>query len=168
MNASQPPVDPEAVRIHMRQWTTGVSIVSSAFGGIRHGMTVSSFTALSLEPPLVLVSLSRLARTYNLVRDSGVFAVTILSHAQQDISERFAGRTSEDLDRFAGLDTFTLRSNAPLLTGGLAFFDCRVVFRQDAGDNTLFIGEVVAAEGYEQAGQPLVYYYRDYHQLLDP
>lgn len=164
MNASFSPVDPEAVRIHMRQWTSGVTIVSSAFGGIQHGMTVSSFTSLSLEPPLVLVSLSRLARTYHLVQASGVFAVTILGRDQQDVSERFAGRTPEDEDRFAGLDTFTLRTGAPLLAGGLAFFDCRVQYTHDFGDNTLFVGEVVAADG-SQTGEPLVYYDRDYRRL---
>jgi flavin reductase (DIM6/NTAB) family NADH-FMN oxidoreductase RutF len=90
--------------------------------------------------------------------------VTILNSAQREVSERFAGRTTEDEDRFNGLETFSLGTGSPLLAGGLAFFDCRVVSAQDYGDNTLFVGEVVSAGG-PQSGDPLVYYDRDYRRL---
>lgn len=160
-----PSVEPEAMREAMRHWATGVAVVSSLHDGVRHGMTVSSFTSISLEPPLVLVSLSKDARTHDLVRSSGIFGVTLLNQAQEWISDRFAGRTSEDQDRFAGLDTFTLRTGAPFVQGGLSYLDCMVVAAQDLSDHTLFIGQVVDLQtGMD--GAPLIYYNRRYRRLL--
>ncbi len=158
----------------MRQWVTGVTIVSSALGGFRHGMTVNSFTSLSLDPPLLLVSLAQTTRTHTLVEGSGIFGVTVLNEMQREISDRFAGRTRDDEDRFDGLPTFTLNSDAPFLSSGLAFFDCQVVGVYPVGDHTLFVGQVVALKtapvlaGALEAGpdlRPLVYFNRAYRQL---
>lgn len=147
----------------MRNWATGVTIVTAAQNGERHGMTVSSFTSLSLTPPLVMVSLERVAKTHQLVSMSGYFAVTILGTDQREISDLFAGRYTEEVDRFKGLDVFTLVSGAPLIANGLSFFDCRVVSTYPAGTHTLFIGEVL--EVNQGDGKPLLYYQQDYHHL---
>jgi flavin reductase (DIM6/NTAB) family NADH-FMN oxidoreductase RutF len=152
------------MRAAMRQWATGVTVVSTFYDGMQHGMTVSSFTSISLEPPLVLISLSKDTRTHHLVSRSGVFGVTLLNQNQREISERFAGRIAENQDRFAGLETFTLRTGAPFLRGGLSFLDCTVVAAHDVGDHTLFIGQVVALQ-VEEADAPLIYYNRRYHRL---
>ena len=150
----------------MRKWPTGVTLVTVSHQGIRHGMTVSSFTSLSLDPPWVLISLDRSSRTYNLVAEAGYFGVIFLSSQQQAISERFAGRETEHEDRFAGLETHTLVSGAPFLEGGLGCLDCRVVTTIESGTNTLFIGEALAARSGE--GQlPLIYFDRQYRQLQE-
>jgi len=159
------PIDPEDFRRVMRSWATGVTVVATALEGVRHGMTVSSFTSVSLDPPLVLVSLERGAQTHRLLEKSGVFAVTVLGEGQETISDRFAGRQLEGENRFAGLDTFTLVSGAPFINGGLAYFDCRVVSTYPAGTHTVFIGEVLAAQCGEPSAAPLLYHDRDYHQL---
>ena len=153
------------MREAMRQWATGVTVVSSIYDGLQHGMTVSSFTSISLDPPLVLVSLAKEARTHDLVQRSNIFGITLLNQAQEGISDRFAGRTTENQDRFAGLDTFTLYTGAPFLFGGLSFLDCTVVASHDVGDNTLFIGEVIAVQ-VTQEGDPLIYYNRSYRRLM--
>ena len=153
------------MREAMRQWATGVTVVSSNYDGMRHGMTVSSFTSISLDPPLVLVSLAKDARTHDLVQRSNIFGITLLNQVQEEISDRFAGRTTEKQDRFAGLETFTLRTGAPFLSGGLSFLDCSVTATKDVGDNTLFIGEVVALQ-VAQEGDPLIYYNRSYRRLM--
>jgi flavin reductase (DIM6/NTAB) family NADH-FMN oxidoreductase RutF len=149
----------------MRQWATGVTIVTSTYQGVNHGMTVSSFTSVSLEPPLVLVCLEHMARTHDLVQRSGIFGVTILAGHQEEISNRFAGRETENLDRFENLPTFTLATGAPFLQEGLATFDCRVVAAYEAGTHTIFIGDVVASQVGIGDLQPLVYYNRSYYQL---
>ncbi len=154
----------EDLRNAMRQWATGVTVVSASAQGRRHGMTVSSFTSLSLEPPLVLVALYQESRTHALVQAAGSFGVTILARAQREISDRFAGRTPDDADRFAGLETGTLQTGAPLLKGGLAWFDCRVEQAVPTGTHTLFVGRVVAARSF-RAGEPLLYYDRAYRAL---
>ena len=164
--ASIEPVSPQELRHAMRQWPTGVTIVTVSHQDIRHGMTVSSFTSLSLEPPWVLISLDRSSRTYHLVAEAGHFGVIFLSGQQRAISERFARRETEAEDRFAGLETHTLVSGAPFLGGGLGCLDCRVVTTIEAGSNTLFIGEVLAARSGE-GELPLVYFNRQYRQLQE-
>ncbi len=109
-------VDPESMRRAMRNWATGVTIVTSIYNGTRHGMTVSSFTSVSIDPAMVLVSLQDNARTHRLVKESGVFAISILDQSQIAISDRFAGRQTEKLDRFLSVDTFTLVTGAPLIS----------------------------------------------------
>src|SRR5512139_2923379 len=96
------PINPEELRDAMRLWASGVTIVSAEYAGIRHGMTVSAFFSVSITPPLVLISLSWGSRTRDLVQKSNSFGVTILSNQQQELSDRFAGRNTEDTNRFEG------------------------------------------------------------------
>jgi flavin reductase (DIM6/NTAB) family NADH-FMN oxidoreductase RutF len=157
-------INSEQLRLAMRYWATGVTVVTSELNGFQHGMTVSSFTSVSLVPPLVLVSIERDVRTHQLMSQSGIFGVSILAEGHQEISDRFAGRESEPEDRFLGLETFTLQTGAPLLTESLANFDCEIVDRQEAGSHSLFIGLVVAVR-QGASGKPLIYYDRRYRQL---
>ncbi len=154
----------EQLRLSMRHWPTGVTVVTSQLGEQRHGMTVNSFTSVSLEPPVVSVTLANDTRTYRLLRQSGILAITILNEDQAEISDRFAGRIPEDGDRFVGLETFPLETGAPLLSGGLAFIDCRVRSTHPLALSTLFLLDVVAAQP-SALTRPLIYYNRGYHQL---
>ena len=157
-------VDAETLRRAMRLWASGVTVVTALSEGQVHGMTVSSFASLALEPPLVLVSLEQLARTHDMVERSGQFGVTILAQDQQELSDRFGGRIGDSLDRFAGLETETLWSGVPFVKGGLAYLDCRVLATHPAGTHTLFIGEVMALRIRKRTG-PLLYFNRDYRRL---
>ena len=157
-------LDPEQLRHAMRAWTTGVAVVTAAHAEQRYGMTVNSFTSISLEPPLISVTLKKLTHTHELVEKSGEFSVTILAADQKRLSDIFAGKHPDVKDRFDGVATETLEINAPLITGGLAFFNCHVVNSIPVGENTLFVAEVVAARS-EGAGEPLVYHNRVYWKL---
>lgn len=157
-------VNESIFRQTMRFWTTGVTIVTTNFEGNRHGMTVSSFTSISVDPPVVLVSINQNTRTYQLMKMSGVFAVTILEKSQQHISDRFAGLIPEENDRFAGIESHTLVTGAPLISGGIAFFDCKITQAVDVGHNTVFFGEVLDA-GYQEDLKPLLYSNRTYRSL---
>ena len=159
-------LDAEQLRAAMRAWTSGVTIVTAAYGGEQHGMTVSSFTSISLEPPLIVISLHTATHTHRLVSLAGAFGVTILSSKQQALSERFAGRISQNGNRLDGVETETLVSGAPFLKGGLAYLDCRVTQTITSGMNTLFIAEVIAAHGYDHK-EALIYHDRKYHNLED-
>lgn len=159
--------DPEDLRQVMRNWASGVTVVTAASGAVRHGMTVSSFTSISLEPPRVLVSLEKSSRTHHLALESGFFGITILSSEQQAISDRFAGRIRElDENRFDGLVIKTLSSGAPFISGSLAFLDCRIAHTYDTGTHTLFIGDVIAMHS-EPSAKPLLYFDRRYHNLVN-
>lgn len=158
------------MRLAMRHWVTGVSIVTSKAGEHTHGMTVNSFVSISLDPPLVTVTMNNDTRTFSLVQESGVFAVTVLSDIQVALAERFAGRGPEPVDRMAGLDHFSLVTGAPLIQGGVAFIDCRVVFQYPMPRSTLLIGEVLAAQTVspnpgDGNRPPLVYFNRTFTGL---
>ncbi len=157
-------IEENAFRQTMRLWATGVTVVTSAFQGKTHGMTVSSFTSVSATPPVVCVSLNNQARTHQLIEQSGVFGVTILEESQGAVSDCFAGRVSEDGDRFSGIPVFTMETGSPLIQGGIAFFDCKVVQKIKFGQNTVFFGEVQALR-YQQSGNPLLYTNRAYQTL---
>jgi len=160
-------LDSEQLRHAMRAWTTGVAVVTALHEGRRYGMTVNSFTSISLEPPLISVALKQLTHTHELVVKSNKFSVTILSSDQRELSDRFAGKLPNINDRFEGLQTETLSIDAPLIKGGMAYLDCRVVNGIPVGENTLFVAEVIAARG-EGEGDPLVYHNRVYWKLTSP
>jgi flavin reductase (DIM6/NTAB) family NADH-FMN oxidoreductase RutF len=155
----------EQLRSAMRAWTTGVAIVTAEHDGQRHGMTVSSFTSVSLDPPLIVVSLSTGSQTGELIRRAGAFGVTILAADQVGLSERFAGREGGG-DRMADVPIETFLTGAPFIRGGLAFLDCRVTQAISAGVNTLIMAEVMAVRG-DDHDAPLVYHDRAYRRLAD-
>lgn len=157
-------LDPEKLRRAMRAWTTGVAIVTSIYEGKQYGMTVNSFTSISLDPPLVSVALKQLTYTHELVVKSGLFSVTILTAAQKELSDRFAGKIPDVIDRFYGVQTETISFDSPVFKDGMAYFDCLVVHSMPVGENTLFVAEVVDARG-EGEGDPLVYHNRQYWRL---
>jgi flavin reductase (DIM6/NTAB) family NADH-FMN oxidoreductase RutF len=157
-------IDPELMRQAMRQWATGVTVVTSQFKGEMHGMTVSSLISVSLEPALLLVSIQVSTHTHALIERAGVFGVTILHESQSTVSERFAGRSGGDQDRLADLAVYRLQTGVPLLCDGLVGFDCRVVATHPVSEHSLFIGEVLAVQ-VNQDGAPLIYYNRAYRSL---
>jgi flavin reductase (DIM6/NTAB) family NADH-FMN oxidoreductase RutF len=158
------PLESEELRAAMRAWSAGVTVVSAVYEGTTHGMTVNSFTSISLDPAIITVSLQSSTRTQEIVSKSRMFGLTILSAEQAKVSDLFAGRNPEIEDRFAGLQTETLVTGAPLIVGGLAWLDCRVVETYDAGMNILYIAEVLAARSFGD-GQPLIYHNRKYWNL---
>ncbi len=158
----------EQLRVAMRHWTSGIGIATASNNGVRHGMTVSSFTSVTVDPPMVLVSLQKDSRTHDLVLTSQAFGITLLAADQQELSDIFAGRLGDDESRFDGLETFTLKTGSPLLFGGLAVFDCRLKDTYDAKTTTVMFGEVVAVQisnRPEEELRPIVYHNQGYHWL---
>lgn len=151
----------------MRHWTTGVSIVSGAFEGMIHGMTVNSFTSISLDPPMIVVTLAKNTRTHQLVQDSGKFGVSLLQADQYELSDIFAGRVPEGGNRFEGIEVVYLETDIPLIKSALAWIECEVVQLFDMPASTMFLGRVTASATEPSGGSPLVYYNRAYHILGD-
>ncbi len=155
----------ESLRSVMRQWATGVALVTALEGEKAHGMTVSSLASVSLSPPMILVCLEKGTRTEGMVRRSGRFAVNILAANQQDLSDRFAGRITDEGDRFAGVSNFPAPSGLPIVEGCLAYLDCKVAAVYEAGTHTIVLGEVNSASRL-RAGSPLVYFNGGYRSIL--
>lgn len=160
------PVDPAAFKAVMGQWPSGVTVVTTVDADGPHGMTASSFSSVSLEPPLVSVCVAKHLHTHGRLLAAGVFAVNILDKDQVDHGLRFAGMLDEVEDRFDGVEVRTAATGAPLLTGTLGWVDCRVWQAYDGGDHTIFVGEVLAA-GTDPAASPLLYHSRSWGQFAD-
>jgi len=161
--ARAPRVSGDDFRRACGRFATGVTIASVMDGqGVPHGLTVNSFTSVSLEPPLVLVALAHSASVMDAFREARFFAVNVLSAQQRALADRFA-RKGED--RFDGLEWHTGETGAPLLADTLAEIECAMRYRFTAGDHDLIVGEVVRADVRE--GAPLLYFSGRYHNLAD-
>ena len=160
------PLDSETLRAVMRHWATGVAILTARDGDHAHGMTVNSLTSVSLNPPLVLVSLERNAVTHGLVERSRAFAVSLLGESQQALSDLFARPATETGDRLAGLATHTAVTGAPILSDNIGALDCAVMAAHPAGTHTIFVAEVLAAQTHNSE-TPLVYFDRRYRRLAE-
>lgn len=158
------PADSHQFRRVMGQFATGVTVVTTAVGSRLHGSTVNSFSSVSLAPLLVAVCLDRASRTLALISDSGVFAVNILSHVQQEWANRFAGRGEPVPDDFNGLDHRKVVTGAPILLHTVGWLDCRVTNRFEAGDHAIVLGEALACELGESL-DPLVFYRGHYARV---
>ncbi len=151
----------EEFRSAMRKWTAGVAVATCFENATPHGMTVNSFTSISVEPPMVTVTMAKLTRTLQKTLASGNFGITVLSVDQEWIADRFAGKEEDHLNRFDGLSTFTMFSEVPFIEGGLAFFDCKVEHTFEMANSILLVGKVMAVrEGL--AKDHLVYTNRRY------
>lgn len=158
-------VDAETFRQALAAWPSGVTIVTSRDGDHVHGMTVSAFCSVSLDPPLVLVCADKASNTLRLIERSKAFSVSILSSAHQELSNRFASKRQEQ-SRFEGLVCRDGETGCPHIPGAIAALDCRVVNSVDAGDHVVCFGSV---EGVvlQEGDDPLLYYHARYRALAD-
>ncbi|MDX2277900.1 MAG: flavin reductase family protein [Hyphomonadaceae bacterium] len=145
--------DAKAFRAALGSFATGVTIVTARHDESDCGVTANSFNSVSLDPPMVLWSLSKAAQSLPCFAASPHFAVHILAHDQQDLSNRFATR---GVDKFAEVDLSRGVGGVPLLEGCNARFQCQKVFEYDGGDHIIFVGEVLAFD--HVAKDPLLFH----------
>jgi flavin reductase (DIM6/NTAB) family NADH-FMN oxidoreductase RutF len=154
-------VDSLSFRRALGQFASGVTVVTTrSAGGAPLGLTVSAFCSVSLHPPLVLVCLDRRSDANEGLRDTGLFAVSVLSEAQEEVSRRFASRGRRKLEGFAFLEG---RHALPLVPGALAHLSCRVRSQHVEGDHLVWVGEVTALA--TRPGRPLLYHAGGYRTL---
>ena len=157
-------IDSQTFRATLSQWASGVTIVTSHHDGQHVGITASSFSSVSLEPPRILICVAKRLYTHGVIESSQVFAVNILSAEQHEVGMRFAGKVPEGEDRFDGFEVFTAQTGSRLLPGVLGWLDCRLSAAYDGGDHSIFVGDVVAASAVEM-GSPVLYYNRQWRHL---
>ncbi len=157
------PISPDDFRNTLSRFASGVTVVTTKdAAGNLHGITVSAFSSVSLEPPLVLICIEKATGSHYAFIESKMFVVNILSAEQVTLSERFA---SQIAGKFDGIDLTHNVDGLPLLSGCLANLECRVVDVCDGGDHTIFVGEVENSAVFD--GDPLVYFRSDYGRLGD-
>lgn len=140
----------------MRRAPAPVAVLTVDTGRDRLGLTVSSLVSLSLEPPLVGVSIGREAAMHELLREAGAFAVSLLAGGQEWLAQHFA-RGVPPIGMWHGIATEQGGGDAPLLAGALGSLECRLVAEHAVGDHTLFVGEVESVRVGASA-PPLVYH----------
>lgn len=157
-----PAFDGRALRDAFGSFATGVTIVTTAGPDkVDIGLTANSFSSVSLDPPMVLWSLARTSLNMDAFRNSGHFAVHILSADQEALSGRFA---SKGIDRFEGLAPERGPDGIPLLQDCMARFTCKLAYQYEGGDHVIFVGEIV--EFSHSARKPLVFHGGRYGMLL--
>src|SRR5688572_3636546 len=156
------PIDAAQYRAALALRAGGVAIVTARAGERVHGMTVTDFAGVSLEPPLVLVCADKKSNTLPVIESGRNFAVNLLASGQEALSNLFASKQHE-WTRFEGLACADGATGAPFIPGALASLACQVVAIHDAGDHVIVVGQVEEARRGETT--PLVHWCGGYHQL---
>ncbi|SDJ08677.1 flavin reductase family protein [Alteribacillus bidgolensis] len=151
-------MDDRMFRTAMGKFATGVTVITTEVDGEVHGMTANAFMSVSLDPKLVLISVGDKARMHDLIKRADKFAVNILSEEQKEMSMIFAGQIKEE--RNVAFEDF---EGTPIIKDSLVNLACNVYDTHEAGDHTLFVGEVLNLN--VQDGEPLAFFEGKYKQI---
>jgi len=158
-------IDDQGFKDVLKLWASGVTVVTS--NSEKHGlkgMTATSFSSVSLEPPQILVCINKSTDTGDAVLDGKSFAINILNSDQQEISNQFAGGASQE-ERFANVNWHKGETGSPVFCDALASIECTVVEQVLAGSHWIVIGEVQNATC--NTGKPLLYFDSSYCELKE-
>jgi flavin reductase (DIM6/NTAB) family NADH-FMN oxidoreductase RutF len=144
-------VDAGAMRRTLGRFCTGVTVVTTARGSDVHAMTANAFTSVSLEPPLVLVSVDHRARMHQLLPDARRYGVSVLASDQERVAWHFAGRPLGEIG-----ELFEWAGGVPLVRGAIAHVACSLHAAHEAGDHTLYLGLVEHL--HSRPGEPLLFH----------
>ena len=155
---SAQPFNPREFRTALGRFATGVTVITTQQEERTHGMTANAFVSVSLDPPLVLVSVDNRSYMHGILPAAGRFGISVLTEDQEQLSNHFAGRAVPGLDI-----RFVTRDRVPVVDRALAYFVVQVVDVHAAGDHTLYIGRVEYFEARD--AKPLLFYAGKYHCL---
>ncbi|HEX3409156.1 MAG TPA: flavin reductase family protein [Candidatus Binataceae bacterium] len=157
------PIEKNQLRQVMGHFATGVTIITTLTkSGELHGLTANAFTSVSLEPPLLLISVDKKAESYPAFEESKVFTVNILAADQEALSRKFAVSGG---NKFEGVAYRIGANGAAILDGALTYIECTLFAAHEGGDHTLYLGEIQQAETRE--GKPLLFFRGGYRTLGD-
>jgi len=156
------PINKDEFRAALGRFASGVTVVTTRdAGGRLHGITVSAFCSVSLEPPLILVCIEKKAGSHNAFLQSTSFVVNLLSADQQNLSNHFASHIA---DKFDGVAYRAGIGDLPILDDALANLECVLKYSYEAGDHTIFVGQIEKSH-ISEIGEPLVYFHGSYRKL---
>lgn len=140
----------------------GVYVVTTRLGDRVNGMTAAWVSQVSLSPLLLMVSIAPARFSHDLIMESGIFAINVLTPEQIDLGKRFGYQSGRQVDKFAGLTYITAATGAPILPQAHAYFDMQLEDSFPAGDHTLFVGKVLEAKILHPETPPLVFSKKDF------
>ena len=154
-------IDKSELRRVMGHFATGVTVITTRDeNGRPFGLTANAVTSVSLTPPLILVCVDKTADTYPYFDRSKVFTVNILSDGQEGISRRFA---TTGIEKFEGVGYHRTETGCAVLDDAVGHLDCRIIDSYDAGDHTIYMGEVLSADANDVP--PLLFFRGGYRKL---
>ena len=156
------PFDSQQQRRILGRFATGISVATTRVGDELFGMTANAVTSLSLDPPLVLLCVDKYAQFLTAIKQSKVFALSILGEEHEHHSRRFAQKGPKE---FTDWNSVTSTTGSPILSEALAWVDCNVVDILPGGDHEIFVGEIVAGDCRD--GRPLLYFGGQYAKLSE-
>jgi flavin reductase (DIM6/NTAB) family NADH-FMN oxidoreductase RutF len=156
-------LDEETLRDALARLPAGVLLVSTRDRSGFRGLTVTSFTAVSLDPPLVLVCLDRLAASRDALLDHGAFTASLLARGQQFLADRFSGQAPAADPSWREVPHRLGENGLPIVAGAVAWIECRVISRHEGGDHDIVVSAVTAVG--RGGGEPLVHWERGYWSL---
>ena len=157
------PIEKNELRRVMGHFATGVTVITTVSkDGNHYGLTANAFTSVSLEPPMLLVSVDKKAESYPYFEESKVFTVNILADDQEAISRRFAVSGGP---KFEGVAYHPGANGAAILEGTLGFIECKLVASYPGGDHTIYLGEIEEAATVDR--KPLLFFRGGYRALGD-
>ncbi len=157
-------VSPDDFRGALGSWAAGVTIVTTKQDDLLYGITVSSFSSLSVDPLLILVCIAKSNKLADMVVETKKFAVSILAEGQDEISGAFSKSGREPVTEFEGVTTITAETGCPIINGSIAYLDCELHEAVDGGDHIIAIGKVLAAS-FDPTVKPLMYFRRGYRTV---
>lgn len=160
-------VHPDDFKGALGSWAAGVTVVSTRLDGRVYGITVSSFSSLSIDPLLVLVSIQNSNALATMIPKSQVFAVSVLADDQEAVSNALS-KSGRELGATLGADVPTLdwHTGSPIVAGAIAHLDCHLETTIPGGDHTIMVGRVIGAS-FDAAKEPLIYFRRRYRNLTE-
>lgn len=154
-------ISKEEFRASLGRFASGVTVVTTKAGdGHLHGLTVSAFCSVSLNPPLILVCIEKKTGSYHAFQESNAFVVNVLSESQIDVSNHFASHLE---DKFTGMEYAEGIEGIPVLKNCIVNLECRLAYSYDGGDHTIFVGHI--EKTHVSDGEPLVYFHGNYREI---
>jgi flavin reductase (DIM6/NTAB) family NADH-FMN oxidoreductase RutF len=154
-------IEPQELRRVMGHFATGVTVITTKDGnGVPSGLTANAFLSLSLNPPLVLISVDKSAACYSCFEPDNGFTVNFLGEDQEEVSRRFA---TKGADKFGDLKWHAGSNGAAIISGAIGYVECKIARCYDGGDHTIVIGEILSASA--PGGRPLLFFQGKYQRL---
>ncbi|TGJ98900.1 flavin reductase [Leptospira langatensis] len=157
-------LSPDEFKNALSHFASGVTVVTYSDTSRSGGLTVSSFSSLSLDPPLVVFNLQKNISSHDPLLASGQFTINILSGEQQDLSNQFASGKIDKHELIQKLSCDLGHNGVPFLKGNLSRIECQLEKQVDGGDHTIVIGRVMYASS-DDSKRPLLYYRRNYYNI---
>ena len=156
-------IEPQELRRVMGHFATGVTVITTKDkDGTPQGLTANAFMSLSLNPPLVLISVDKGAASYACFETGNGYTVNFLGEGQEEISRRFA---TKGIDKFSGVQWHPGRNGAAIIDGVIGYVECKITQCHDGGDHTIVVGEILAASA--TGDRPLLFFKGKYQRLPD-